>query len=314
MGMSEICYKCLQPIGESESKQHGLHTACFREWFLLQGRTDFSKVVVKNAGSSNPIPFKKSQNRFEKINSSFFHGRYKKYSAELGGQLYILKVKDKKYPELPATEYLCNQIARFLRINVPNFYYIKFQGKTDTFVTRNFIPDHMPANLIHIYMYLNDENEFNCRSIIDIIERRTGRISEVEKFVEICLFDALIGNNDRHGRNLALIESTKKGTQLAPFYDNPSYLGVEEEDLLGAQIEPMGKISTSASNEPSMKDYVKEFRRLGHETTLYSFLKKLNIKNINGLIDNSFISKGRKRAIQKLIERRYGEIQNEMSR
>ena len=314
MRAPEICYKCLQPIGESQSKQHGLHEACFREWFLLQDRTDFSNVVVKNAGSSNPMPIKKGPGRFEKINKSFFHGRYKKYSAELDGQAYILKVKDRKYPALPATEYLCNQIASSLKINIPKFYYIKFQGKTDTFVTRNFIRDYMPANLNHIYTYMKKEEEFNCRSIIGIIEKATGRIGEVEKFIEICLFDALIGNNDRHGRNLALIQSTKRGTLLAPFYDNPSYLGVEEEDIIGAQIEPMGKIFTSESNEPGMKDYVKEFKKLNREKAVHSFFKKINIENINGLIDKAFISQERKTAIQKLIERRYGEIQNEISR
>lgn len=108
MRIPEICYKCLQPIGESQPKQHGLHGACFREWFLLGDQTDFSNVVVKSAGSSSPIPIKRDLDRFEKINKRFFHGRYKKYSADLGGQAYILKVKDEKYPALPAVEYLCN--------------------------------------------------------------------------------------------------------------------------------------------------------------------------------------------------------------
>jgi len=313
MEAQKICYKCLHPIKDPEAELHGLHSACFREWFSLQDDVDFSDVVIKNASSSSPLPGKRSPDRFEKMNKSFFHGRYKKYSAELSGQSYILKVQDSRFPALPATEYLCNQIARSLKINIPEFYYIRFQGTTDTFVSRNFMSEHRSSTLSHIYIYLKGDEEFNCKSIIGIIERETGRIGEVEKFVELCLFDALIGNNDRHGRNVAFI-ITAKGTQLAPFYDNPSYLGVEEEAIIGARFEPKGKIFTTESNEPGMEDYVKEFMKLHHEKTVSGFLKKVDMQNIVGLIGKAFVSKARKKAIYNLIMRRYTELKDGISR
>jgi serine/threonine protein kinase HipA of HipAB toxin-antitoxin module len=54
----------------------------------------------------------------------------------------------------------------------------------------------------------------------------------------MCLFDALVGNHDRHGRNIALIE-TRKGHILSPFYDNPSYIGIEDHNLLLAEHNPL---------------------------------------------------------------------------
>ena len=243
-----ICYRCLKQLSEEMAKQHGLHEACFRDWFALNGLEDFSNVIVKSSASREK---KKSDDQFTK-NSSFFHGKFKKYSANLGGVSYILKVKDQNYPELPATEYLCNQIAQCLGLNIPNFYFMKFEDHHETFVTRNFMQDHSQSNLVHIYHYLQKDEEFNFENLLRIIEKTTGRLADIERFLELCLFDSLTGNNDRHGRNLAFIQ-TKKGLQLSPFYDNPSYLGTEEEGLLGAQIEPAGAIATSETREPKME-------------------------------------------------------------
>ena len=131
----------------------------------------------------------------------------------------------------------------------------------------------------------------------------------MERFVKICLFDALIGNNDRHGRNLGLINQ-KKRYLLSPFYDNPSNIGIEVEGLLGAQLEPKGFIATLATDEPSMKDYVIDFKRLGYGEVCEKFHEniqknKLAIKNF---IDSSFLSPKRKQALRNLMNRRYKEL------
>ena len=124
----------------------------------------------------------------------------------------------------------------------------------------------------------------------------------------MCLFDSLTGNNDRHGRNLAFIQ-TKKGLQLSPFYDNPSYLGTEEEGLLGAQIEPAGAIATSETREPKMEHYAAEFIRLGYKDAAVKFQEKVNLKNIFDLVEQAFISQKRKQGIKALMKRRYKELE-----
>ena len=95
-----------------------------------------------------------TSNDWARITSSFFHGKFRKYSAQLGGKNYLLKVKQEELPELPAMEYLCNQIAKNLGLWVPEHYFIRFQNELDTFACENFMENFPGCDLIHIYRYL----------------------------------------------------------------------------------------------------------------------------------------------------------------
>jgi len=106
------------------------------------------------------------------------------------------------------------------------------------------------------------------------IETQTKQYNEVINFIKICIFDALIGNHDRHGRNLAFIETAHK-VSLSPMYDNPSYLGIEESSLLGEMHEPYGKIIAN-NNTPTMRDYILEFKKLGFTEELEALKKLIN--------------------------------------
>ncbi len=245
------CYKCLDPL--EGDLIHGLHKKCFAEWFRVEESEMQFTLTMKTAGNSNDPS--------AHLNSSFFHGKFKKYSARLGGSGYIIKVRQEPFFELPASEYLCNQIAKTLRLEIPDFFLIKLEGQVDAFVCKNFMEKHADANLLHLYR-LTGEKPFDLANVIDVILHHTEDEREIERFVRICLFDALIGNHDRHGRNLAFIQTPNRKT-LAPFYDNPSCLAIEEEWLLGAFHEPCCKIHTSKSFEPKMSDYVVEFQTPG---------------------------------------------------
>jgi len=297
-----ICYKCSKTILEGEATVSGLHEHCFLDWFELQEKSQFTDVAAKEISTG--------KEPFLELNGSFFHGKFKKYSAILDGKCYILKVQEKDFPELPATEYLCNQLARHLGLLVPDFYLIRFEEAVVTFVSQNFMPKHPPSNLIHIYHYLKSSEDFNCQSILEIIQTKTQCLDDMERFIELTLFDALIGNHDRHGRNLGMIESPK-GLLLAPFYDNPSYLGTEIEMLLSAQHEPRGQIFTAESREPKMQDYVKEWVRLGRKDIVDRFRQKIEIKTVVDIVECSFLSMKRKEAFKKLITSRYMELMNE---
>jgi hypothetical protein len=295
-----LCYKCSKSITENEKTFSGLHEACFIEWFRLWKASDFVDMISKSSCSNEPAA--------SGDNTSFFHGKFKKYSAVLNEKNYILKVQEKDFLELPATEYLCNQLARHLELHVPDFFLIRFQGVLETFVCENFMQKHLSSNLIHIYHFLEPKPEnFNCESLFRIIEAKTQRLEEIERFIELTLFDALIGNHDRHGRNLALIQSAN-GFQLSPFYDNPSYLGIEISPLLSAHHEPRGQIYTAQSTEPKMLDYVQEWNRLGQVATVNKFRDKIKLESLMEIIESSFISDKRKESIKRLIKRRYLEL------
>ena len=91
--------------------------SCFQREFSIGAGVDFENVAIRHqASGGDPNSTNESKHR-----TSFFHGKFRKYSATLGGQNYILKVQEKDYEELPVTEFLCNQIAKQLGFKVPKF-------------------------------------------------------------------------------------------------------------------------------------------------------------------------------------------------
>jgi hypothetical protein len=247
---------------------------------------------------NNPVP----------QNDSFFHGKFKKYSAELHGTSYILKMRQKDAPQLPEVEYLCNQIGKYLGIAVAEFYYITFYGEK-VFVTKNFIKPGAPVDLQHIYHFRKDE-QHSCEGIIHVIAQKTQRPNDLRMFIKTLLFDALIGNSDRHGRNIAFI-TTANSTVLSPIYDNVSYLSLEDGEMLKANFNPTGKISTHETYEPSMCDYVKELKRLGHIDDVQTFYRSIKLTQIIQMVDDSFCNALMKEALKALIKKRFGELEYE---
>ena len=297
-----ICYKCLKSPKAAELPYHGLHPACFQAWF---GTTlEFESLMLK------PNPPEALARNLD--HSSFFQGKYKKYSARLKQENYIFKVQEKEYPALPTSEYLCNQLAEALDLEIPPYYLIRFQNTLETFVVKNFM-DKLEGNLVHLYRYFKEqESEFNCAKIIEILEQQMGSLKNIHRFIDICLFDALIGNHDRHGRNLGLIQ-TKEGCVLSPFYDNASYLCSEDEALLVADHERTGRIGTLNQHNPGMTDYIQEFKRLGFEERILKFHKKIKMQTLLSLINSAFITTQRKMAFERLISKRYREMCDALS-
>ena len=324
------CFKC-QTVIKGESV-YGLHANCFLEWFELTDLSGFSDLDFKKS-----TRYSSSHSSIEKTTDSFYHGRYRKYSAKLGSIQYILKVQEPQYPDLPATEYVCNRIASLLGLNVPEYYLIRYQEATETdqvqsinekesqkrhkqepitFITRNFMQDYV-GTLNHIYKYLpKGEKNYNCENIIKVIKEQTRKLADVKRFVEICLFDTFIGNHDRHGRNLGIID-TGKNRRLAPMYDNPSFLGIQKDDkFLLAHFNPSGAIQTSGSKEPKLLDYIKEFKKLKLEKPCKNFIKKIigRFPSLVQEIQNSEISERRKKAFINLLNDRLKDCKKSMEK
>lgn len=297
------CLKCRLQIDHPTSAHYGLHPECFTEWFNAPKTAEFISLQ-RRSNTSDQLGNYTSQN------TSFFHGTFKKYSADLNGQSYILKMRQDEAPELPEVEYLCNRIGKLLGISVAEFYYIDFNGDR-TFVTKNFIKPGAPSDLQHIY-HFNSDNNHSCEKIIGIITEKTQRPHDVKMFIKTLLFDSLIGNHDRHGRNLAFVV-TAKHTSLSPIYDNVSYLSLETGNMLKADFSPKGKINTSETFEPSMSDYVKELKKLGYVDDIQEFYKKIKPSQLYQIIEESFCSTLMKEAIKSLIKKRVEELKNALS-
>lgn len=172
---------------------------------------------------------------------------------------------------------------------------------------------HTPATLDHIYKFLTNESEFDCEHICSVIQRETGRLAQVYRFVELCLFDALIGNHDRHGRNIALITKAGSTRVLAPFYDNPSYIGIADEATLSSDHRPRGAIHTASSSEPTLADYVIEFKRMELNQTVMKFRQNILSKSrfiFSVISGDRILSEPRKKALLHLIEKRLQEFED----
>ena len=296
--MGTNCCKCLQELNSAES-WYGLHKNCFVDWFNLKEASPFIEIISRS----------QSQSPLEKYvkNISFFNGAYRKYSARLEEDSFILKVQQAEYPELPATEFLCNQIYEQLNIAIPSYYLVRFPEDQLCFVTKNFMAGLAASDLVHIYHYVKNEKNHDCEGLITIIGEQTGRRVEQEKFVYLTLADSLIGNHDRHGRNLGFIQSAK-GMSLAPFYDNPSALALEDHAMLGADLQPRGAIFTTATDMPTMKDYVHEWNRLGYGEVVDRFRKQYLLSPLHELIEKSQLSEKRQKAFLRLISQRSEEL------
>lgn len=295
------CLKCLLPL-EILTASYGLHQECFATWFEVSPAAQFTSLTRKSVTTSDLL----SSNQ---QNTSFFHGKFKKYSAQLEGSSYILKMREPEAPELPEVEYLCNQIGKMLGIPVADFYIIDFEEDI-VFVTKNFIKATTPTDLQHIYHFRAD-HEHSCEGLIHIVAEKTKRPYDVKILINTILFDALIGNHDRHGRNLAFVINSNN-ISLSPIYDNVSYLSLEKGNMLRADFNPTGKISTQVTFEPSMRDYVIELKRLGYHEDVAAFYSNIKWPQITQIIENSFCSDLMRKAIMGLIQKRFEEIKDEL--
>jgi hypothetical protein len=286
------CRETLDPSG-----QYGWHAACFSKHFESEPGLQF-EGLSRTEGGSEPKSGAKSPPYLQ----SYFAGNYRKYDGRLGNVRYLLKFQDDtKSPELVAVEYLCNVLAQALKVPVPGPFGIIHIYDEPAFAVLNFVANAAhPKNLVHMYRYIG-QNAFSVEVICETIMAQTQKLLDVECFLWVILFDALIGNHDRHGRNLALIE-TAKSKRLAPFYDNVSALGLESGEILKATWNPTGKISTCSSDEPGMKDYVAEVHRLGYGHVVSKFKKRAAQVNFKSVVLHSpLLSPLMKTAILNLI-------------
>lgn len=297
------CLKCLAPL-IPEVSHYGLHADCFIAWFKTAGPSEFVSLTRQSSQSPD------NANKISPQNTSFFHGKFKKYSAELDSASYILKMREIDAPELPEVEYLCNQIGASLSLPVADFFIIDFEGDK-VFVTKNFIKRAAPSDLQHIYHFRPDDKH-NCETLIQVIIEKTKRPYDVGVLIDTILFDALIGNHDRHGRNLALV-ITSGNIALSPIYDNVSYLGLEKGGMLKADFNPLGKIATQETIEPSMVHYIRELKRLGYKDRVQEFHARVKMGSILNLIQKSLCSDLMRAAMLKLITKRYKELEDELN-
>jgi hypothetical protein len=304
----DYCLRCNKELKPDEA-HYGQHLTCFKKIFRVDEKTEFSSLIRKSSTSDT---HNAKYNQTSPHLTSYFGGNYRKYEATLGESKYILKLSKPEYPELAPVEYVCNKIAYHCGLAIPVPFTLIDYGEGElAFVSKNFMDKQLVhSTMNHLYHYepLQDANYYTVEDIAKTIYRETGSAKDTDMFFRMLLFDALIGNHDRHGRNLALIV-TAKSKRLTPIYDNPSSLGLESGSILKAIFSPRGKIWTKDSKEPEMTEYLDEMKRIGVLNLAEQFFNEISINEITQYVDESLsLTLEMRSALKRLITKRYNDL------
>lgn len=182
----------------------------------------------------------------------------------INGDKYIVKTGHKWYPIESITEHLLNQLGNLFGLNMAESKLAIINGQL-RFLSKYFLKDGY--RLIHgaeiFSAYLGDsqfvwdiEAEDLSRSLftMQLVEKSIRQSfpndyqTIIRELVKLILFDALVGNNDRHYENWAVItdKQAKEIPEFSPVYDTARGLFWNYSD----------EMLTKFSTEQSIKKYV----------------------------------------------------------
>jgi hypothetical protein len=152
--------------------------------------------------------------------------------------LYIAKTGHKWYPIESITEFLLNQLGCIMKLKMADSRLV-YAGNQLRFLSKYFLKSKS-QELVHgaeIFVgYLEDEDKvqqieqqgkarevFTMALVYKSMEKFCGEYTDAiyAEFVKMLIFDALIGNNDRHFYNWGIIRSTDllEKPYFSPIYD-----------------------------------------------------------------------------------------------
>lgn len=150
---------------------------------------------------------------------------------------YIAKVGHKWYPIESVTEYLLNRIGETLGLNMAHSR-LMVAGEQIRFLSRYFLkPGEQLIHGAQIFSgYVADEafieeiervnsarDFFTCQFVEEAIRHRFPNHAAplLEAFMKLLVFDAIVGNNDRHFYNWGVITDFKNTAipRFSPIYD-----------------------------------------------------------------------------------------------
>ena len=203
---------------------------------------------------------------------------------------HILKPAIKGLTETIENEYLCLKVAEKLGIQIPN---IQIGQVNDTkyllierydrevkegLIKRIHQEDFCQAlNIPSAYKY-QSEGGVDFKRCIEILKRTTRPAVSIKQFVELMIFNYLIGNNDAHGKNFSIL-----------LYDNDEITFAPAYDLLCTNIYP--ELSSKMAMKiggyyESDKIYPRHFERMAKDIGIsYTQIKKILINQCEILPD-----------------------------
>ncbi|MBR5289466.1 MAG: HipA domain-containing protein [Erysipelotrichaceae bacterium] len=269
----------------------------------------------------------KDYSMFEKTDS-VFSGSEKKHEILISGQRYIVKFQKNSEVGLTMSyvcEYLGSHIFQLLGIEAQQTFLGTCEGrnvvvmknfldKNEIFVAFNGVGESTLEREKELYQYTYDD----ICSMLEENTKLTNVQQTVDRFWDMFIVDALIGNFDRHGSNWGFIKKENK-YRIAPVFDNGSclYPRINNDkkilDILNDESEILKRIYQFPRSHIKVKgrksSYFEVINSLQFEQcnkALKRIVPKVHLEDFYDLIDSvECISNLQKEFYKTMIKRRF---------
>lgn len=260
-----------------------------------------------------------------------FSGAEKKFEIIIDGFRYIVKFQKNSEVGLTfnyVSEYLGSHIFQLFGIPVQETFLGTYEGK-NVVVMKNFLEpedDLVAFNGVgesslerdkELYQYTYEDITAMLRENM----KSTNVEETIDRFWDMFIVDALIGNFDRHGGNWGFIKKDNQ-YRIAPVYDNGSslYPKLNTDEKLEAVLSSEDEIDQRIYKFPTSHIKVKNRKSSYFEVisslqfeacndALKRIVPRIDFNQINALIDEvEGISEVRKRFYKVMLQQRYEKI------
>ena len=260
-----------------------------------------------------------------------FSGAEKKFEIIIDGHRYIVKFQKNSEVGLTynyVSEYLGSHIFQSIGIPVQETFLGTYDGKNvvvmknflepeDALVAFNGVGESSLERDKELYQYTYED----ITAMLTENMKSTNVAETIERFWDMFIVDALIGNFDRHGGNWGFIKRDNK-YRIAPVYDNGSSLypklNTDEEiaEVLASQEEIDKRIYQFPTSHIKVKNrkssYFEVISSLQFEAcneALKRIVPRIDLERINRIIDEiEEISELRKQFYKTMLQQRYEKI------
>ena len=260
-----------------------------------------------------------------------FSGAEKKFEIIIDGHRYIVKFQKNSEVGLTynyVSEYLGSHIFQSIGVPVQETFLGTYDGKNvvvmknflepeDALVAFNGVGESSLERDKELYQYTYED----ITTMLTENMKSTNVAETIERFWDMFIVDALIGNFDRHGGNWGFIKRNNQ-YRIAPVYDNGSSLypklNTDEKilEVLASQEEIDKRIYQFPTSHIKVKNrkssYFEVISSLQFEAcneALKRIVPRINLERINKIIDEiEEISELRKQFYKTMLQQRYEKI------
>ena len=260
-----------------------------------------------------------------------FSGAEKKFEIIIDEHRYIVKFQKNSEVGLTynyVSEYLGSHIFQNIGIPVQETFLGTYDGKNvvvmknfleseDTLVAFNGVGESSLERDKELYQYTYED----ITAMLMENMKSTNVTETIERFWDMFIVDALIGNFDRHGGNWGFIKRNNQ-YRIAPVYDNGSSLypklNTDEKiaEVLASQEEIDKRIYQFPTSHIKVKNkkssYFEVISSLQFEAcneALRRIVPRIDLEHINRIVDEiEEISELRKQFYKTMLQQRYEKI------